>query len=90
MVLIVAESLDVLEQWVLELFGDVKNGPQVNLEFKAEVPVWNVGKLYRLEAVNDVHILQLAWTLPSLHQHYLKSPDYFLGHLLEHGKMIHN
>lgn len=90
MVLIVAESLDVLEQWVLELFGDVKKGPQVNLEFKAEVPVWNVGKLYRLEAVKDVHILQLSWTLPSLHQHYLKSPDYFLGHLLEHGKTIHN
>ncbi|XP_004300711.1 PREDICTED: insulin-degrading enzyme-like [Fragaria vesca subsp. vesca] len=84
LVVIGGESLDILEQWVLELFGDVKKGPQVNLEFKAEGPIWNVGKLYRLEAVNDVHILHLAWALPSLHQHYLKCPDYFLSHLLEH------
>ncbi|KAM5572813.1 nardilysin-like [Rosa sericea] len=84
LVVIGGESLDELEQWVLELFGDVKKGPQVNLEFKAEGPIWNVGKLYRLEAVNDVHILHLAWTLPCLKKHYLKSPDYFLSHLLEH------
>ncbi|PRQ34785.1 putative insulysin [Rosa chinensis] len=84
LVVIGGESLNVLEQWVLKLFGDIRNGPQVNLEFKAEGSIWNVGKLYRLEAVNDVPMLNLAWTLPCLTQHYLKSPEYYLWHLLAH------
>ncbi|PRQ34787.1 putative insulysin [Rosa chinensis] len=84
LVVIGGESLDVLEEWILELYGDVKSGPQVNLEFKAEGPIWKSGKLYRLEAVDNVHILHLAWTLPCLHRHYLKSPTYYLRHLLEH------
>lgn len=88
MVLIPAESLNVLEQWVLELYGDVKTGPQVNMEFKAEGPIWEAGKVYRLEAVQDDHILQLAWTLPCLDQHYLKSPEFYLRHLLAHRKLI--
>ena len=54
----------------MELYGDVKKGPQVNLEFKAEGPIWKSGKLYRLEAVHDVHIMHLAWTLPC-HRQYL-------------------
>ncbi|XP_062013891.1 nardilysin-like [Rosa rugosa] len=43
-----------------------------------------IGILYRLEAVNDVPMLNLAWTLPCLTQHYLKSPEYYLWHLLAH------
>ncbi|PRQ34798.1 putative insulysin [Rosa chinensis] len=58
--------------------------PQVNLEFKAEGPIWKAGKLYRLEAVDDVHILHLAWTLPCLQEHYLKKPEDYLSHLLGH------
>lgn len=82
-----AESLDVLESWVKELFGNVKKGPQVNLEFKAEGSIWKAGKLYRLEAVKDVHILDLTWTLPCLHRDYLKKPEDYLAHLLGHGKI---
>lgn len=82
-----AESLDVLESWVKELFGDVRKGPQVNLEFKAEAPIWKAGKLYRVEAVKDVHILDLMWTLPCLHREYLKKPEDYLAHLLGHGKI---
>nr|XP_004296020.2 PREDICTED: insulin-degrading enzyme-like [Fragaria vesca subsp. vesca] len=84
LVVIGGESLDLLEKWILELFGDVKTGTQVNLEFKAEGPIWKSGKVYRLEAVQDVHILQLSWTLPCLRQHYLKGPEFYLHHLLEH------
>ncbi|PRQ34797.1 putative insulysin [Rosa chinensis] len=84
LVVIGGESLDVLEHWVSELFGDVKKDPQVNLEFKAEGPIWKAGKLYRLEAVDDVHILHLAWTLPCLQEHYLKKPEDYLSHLLGH------
>ncbi|XP_062171748.1 nardilysin-like [Alnus glutinosa] len=84
LVVIGGESLDVLESWVEELFGNVKKGPQVNLEFKAEGSIWKAGKLYRLEAVKDVHILDLTWTLPCLHRDYLKKPEDYLAHLLGH------
>ncbi|BFG33740.1 hypothetical protein CerSpe_200140 [Prunus speciosa] len=84
LVVIGGESLDVLEDWVVELYGNVKKGPQVNLEFKAEGPIWKAGKLYRLEAVKDVHILNLTWTFPCLHQDYLKKPEDYLAHLLGH------
>ncbi|KAF3454806.1 hypothetical protein FNV43_RR05254 [Rhamnella rubrinervis] len=84
LVVIGGESIDVLESWVVELFGNVKNGPQVNLEFKADIPFWKAGKLYRLEAVKDVHILDLTWTLPCLRQNYLKKPEDYIAHLLGH------
>ncbi|XP_062015167.1 nardilysin-like [Rosa rugosa] len=84
LVVIGGESLDVLENWVLELFGNVKKGPQVDLEFKAEGPIWKAGKVYRLEAVKDVHILHLTWTLPCLRQDYLKKSEDYLSHLLGH------
>ncbi|PRQ56190.1 putative insulysin [Rosa chinensis] len=78
------ESLDVIENWVLELFGKVKEGPPVNLEFKAEGPIWKAGKLYRLGAVKDVRILHLTWTLPCPRQDYLKKSEEYLSHLLGH------
>ncbi|XP_054818519.1 nardilysin-like isoform X3 [Prosopis cineraria] len=78
------ESLDVLERWVVELFGAVKKGHRAKPEFKVEGPVWKAGKIYWLEAVKDVHILELSWTLPCLHQEYLKKPEDYLAHLLGH------
>ncbi|KAL5582861.1 hypothetical protein UlMin_015303 [Ulmus minor] len=84
LVVIGGESLDVLENWVVELFGNVKEGPQVNPKFKVEGPFWKPGKLYRLEAVKDVHILDLTWTLPCLRQDYLKKPEDYIAHLLGH------
>ena len=77
----------MLESWVLELFNAVQKGPQVNPDFKVEGPVWNAGKIYWLEAVKDVHMLDLTWTLPCLHQDYLKKPEDYLAHLLGHGKI---
>ncbi|CAL8998826.1 unnamed protein product, partial [Prunus brigantina] len=79
-----SESLDILEDWVVELFGNVKKGPQEKLQFKAEGPIWKAGKLYRLEPVRDFHMLYLTWTLPCLHQEYLKKPEDYLAHLLGH------
>lgn len=76
----------------MELFGGVKKGPRVNMEFTAKGPFWKPGKLYRLEAVKDVHILDLTWTLPCLRKEYLKKPEDYIAHLLGHGKRlrIHN
>ncbi|KAG4155994.1 hypothetical protein ERO13_D03G145400v2 [Gossypium hirsutum] len=84
LVVIGGEPLDVLQQWVVELFSDVRQGSQGKPEFKVEGPVWRAGKLYRLEAVKDVHILELRWALPCLLQAYLKKPEDYLAHLLGH------
>ncbi|BFG33742.1 hypothetical protein CerSpe_200160 [Prunus speciosa] len=84
LVVIGGESLDILEDWVVELFSNVKKGPQEKLQFKAEGHIWKAGKLYRLEPVRDFHMLYLTWTLPCLHQEYLKKPEDYLAHLLGH------
>ncbi|KAK8601376.1 hypothetical protein V6N13_058910 [Hibiscus sabdariffa] len=84
LVVIGGEPLDELQQWVVELFSGVRQGSQGKPEFKVEGPVWRAGKLYRLEAVKDVHILELGWALPCLLQEYLKKPEDYLAHLLGH------
>ncbi|KAA8543659.1 hypothetical protein F0562_021595 [Nyssa sinensis] len=84
LVVIGGEPLDVLESWVMELFSNVRKGPQVEPEAGAEVPIWKAGKLYRLEAVKDVHILNLSWTLPCLRNDYLKKSEDYLAHLIGH------
>jgi len=85
---IAAELLDTLESWVLELFSNVKAGPLSRREIKDEGPIWHVGKLYRLEAVKDVHILELSWKLPCLRKDYLKKSEDYLAHLIGHGKSV--
>lgn len=81
-----AEPLDELESWVVELFSSVKKGLQVKQEIGLDIPIWKSGKLYRLEAVKDVHVLDLSWTLPSLRKDYMKKSEEYLSHLLGHGK----
>lgn len=82
-----AEPLEVLERWVVDLFSSVKKGLQVKPETGLGIPIWNTGKLYWLEAVKDVHVLDLSWTLPSLRKDYTKKAEDYLAHLLGHGKM---
>lgn len=84
----ISEPLDILESWVIELFGDVKKGVQVKPEFSVKDPIWQAGKIYKLEAVEDVHILDLAWTLPCLHHEYLTKPEDYIAHLLGHGEIV--
>ncbi|XP_065881361.1 nardilysin-like [Euphorbia lathyris] len=84
LVVIGGESLDILESWVTKLFGDVRKGSQAKPKFEMQGPLWRSGKIYRLEAVKDVHILDLAWTLPCLRQDYLKKSEDYLAHLLGH------
>ncbi|XP_030537462.1 nardilysin-like [Rhodamnia argentea] len=84
LVVIGGEPLDVLESWVVELFGKIKKGPPVQFEYGKERAIWEAGKIYWLEAVKDVHVLDLTWTLPCLRQHYLKKSEDYLAHLLGH------
>ncbi|KAL3530974.1 hypothetical protein ACH5RR_010296 [Cinchona calisaya] len=84
LVVIGGETLGVLESWVLELFSNIKKGIQIKAESKRELPVWKAGKIYWLQAVKDLHILDLSWTLPSLRHDYLKKAEDYLAHLLGH------
>ncbi|KAL0732416.1 hypothetical protein Bca4012_008625 [Brassica carinata] len=86
LVVIGGESLDMLESWVVELIGNVRNGSKIRPTLEAKGPIWECGKLYRLEAVKDVHILYLRWTLPPLRHAYVKKPEDYLAHLLEHER----
>ncbi|KAL3653227.1 hypothetical protein CASFOL_002908 [Castilleja foliolosa] len=82
LVVIGGESLEVLESLVLELFSSVKEGLLIKPETGPDVPIWKTGKVYWLEAVKDVHVLELSWTLPSLRKDYLKKAEDYLAHLL--------
>lgn len=84
-----AETLDVLESWVLELFSKVKSSNALKSEVKTGLPIWSPGKIYRLEAVKDVHILDLSWTLPCLRKDYTKKAEDYLAHLIGHGKPLY-
>ena len=53
---------------------------------KNSTSIWKSGTLYRLEAIKDVHVLDLTWTLPCLHKEYLKKPEGYISHLMGHGK----
>ncbi|KAL3850535.1 hypothetical protein ACJIZ3_012417 [Penstemon smallii] len=84
LVVIGGETLDVLEDWVLELFSSVKKDLLVKPELGLDMPIWKTGKVCWLEAVKDVHILELSWTLPSMRKDYLKKAEDYLAHLLGH------
>ena len=84
-----AETLDVLESWVIELFSNIKKGPQEKPEASLSIPIWESGKLFKLQAVKDIHILDLSWTLPSLRKDYTKKAEDYLAHLLGHGQIIY-
>ena len=85
---LVSEPLDILEGWTMEQFSKVKAGPLLDMTPKTDMPFWKSGKLYKLEAVRDVHSLYLSWTLPCLHKEYMKRPEDYLAHLLGHGKWL--
>lgn len=73
----------------MELFGKIKKGPPVQFEYGKERAIWKAGKIYWLEAVKDVHVLDLTWTLPCLRQHYSKKSEDYLAHLLGHGTLFY-
>ncbi|KAK3039890.1 hypothetical protein RJ639_028283, partial [Escallonia herrerae] len=62
----------------------IGGGPAVKQDVTLEVPIWRSGKYYQLEAVKDVHILDLLWTLPCLRRDYLKKSEDYLAHLIGH------
>ncbi|KAL6542867.1 hypothetical protein OROHE_010387 [Orobanche hederae] len=85
LVVIGGESLEVLESWVNQLFSSVKRGSLAKNETSFDGPIWKGEKIYKLEAVGDVHILELSWPLPSQAKDYQKKSEEYIAHLLGHG-----
>ncbi|KAK9944599.1 hypothetical protein M0R45_010160 [Rubus argutus] len=74
------KGINLWEQ-ILKLNSDYYHGGLMKL---VVIGGESLNVLEQLEAVEDVHILHLAWTLPCLDRHYLNKPDDYLMHLLGH------
>eukprot|EP00252_Welwitschia_mirabilis_P007587 TRINITY_DN19118_c0_g1_i1.p1 TRINITY_DN19118_c0_g1~~TRINITY_DN19118_c0_g1_i1.p1 ORF type:complete len:1100 (+),score=208.89 TRINITY_DN19118_c0_g1_i1:181-3300(+) len=78
------ESLDTLEEWVQELFGNVRTGVAESVKVLKIGPAWESGKVFWTQAVRDLHVVKITWTLPCLNREYLKKPEDYLSHLIGH------
>ncbi|GLJ05210.1 hypothetical protein SUGI_0013800 [Cryptomeria japonica] len=78
------ESLDMLEEWVMQLFGNVRKDVSQKLTFhnSEALSIWKPGKMYWIAAMKDVHDLILTWPLPFLCTEYLKKPMEYISHLI--------
>jgi len=83
-----SESLDTLEEWVVELFGNVRKGGLEKLNFYKEGPIWEPGRIFWVQAVRDLHSLNVTWSLPCLDKEYLMKPEVYLSHLIGHGMYL--
>ncbi|XP_003701355.1 insulin degrading metalloproteinase isoform X2 [Megachile rotundata] len=79
------ESLDELEQMVVELFSQVENK-------EAELLVWpehpfseeHFKTKWYIVPIRDMRNLCIIFPLPDLQEHYKASPTYYISHLLGH------
>ncbi|KAF2362602.1 Peptidase M16 N-terminal [Trinorchestia longiramus] len=78
------ESLDELEEMVVELFSGVENK-------NVTVPTWSGKDMYSeqphtgyIVPVKDIRHLHITWPFPDLRAHYKSGPGYYLSHLIGH------
>ncbi|XP_014470958.1 PREDICTED: insulin-degrading enzyme isoform X1 [Dinoponera quadriceps] len=79
------ESLDELEQMVVNLFSQVRNK-------EIDVPVWREHPFndehfrtkWHIVPIKDRRNLHVTFPIPDLHQHYQAAPSYYVSHLLGH------
>ncbi|KAJ7532538.1 hypothetical protein O6H91_13G008200 [Diphasiastrum complanatum] len=78
------EPLETLKAWVLEFFGEAREGGSERIFFPLERALWEAGKIYWVEAVKEQHNLSLTWILPCLEAAYLQKPQDYISHLIGH------
>ncbi|KAL6254451.1 hypothetical protein P5V15_014499 [Pogonomyrmex californicus] len=79
------ESLDELENMVVDLFCEVRNK-------EVETPVWpehpfkdeHFGTIWYIVPINNKRNLNMWFSIPDLRQHYQSSPAFYVGYLLGH------
>ncbi|XP_064624973.1 nardilysin-like [Lineus longissimus] len=81
------DSLDVLEEWVREIFSAMPNNglPRPSFhEMKEPFDVPDFYKMYKVIPIKKEHAVQLSWALPSLKEYYKVKPLHYLGWILGH------
>ncbi|XP_013403642.1 insulin-degrading enzyme [Lingula anatina] len=79
------ESLDELQEMVLDLFSNVENK-------EVAIPEWPESpygpEQLQVKAfvvpVKDIRNLSILWPIPDLQEHYKSNPGHYLGHLIGH------
>ncbi|KYN43148.1 Insulin-degrading enzyme [Trachymyrmex septentrionalis] len=79
------ESLDELENMVVDLFCEVRNN-------EIEVPIWpehpfkdeHFRTMWYIVPIKDIRYLDISFPLPDMRQHYRSSPERYVSYLLEH------
>jgi insulysin len=87
------ESLDLLQQWVTEKYGEIANSnrdpePEV-LKTKEGglIPVLlpsQTKKVFSFVPVGELMEVRMSFALPSLNKYYHKKPEDYLSHLIGH------
>lgn len=81
------EPLDVLEQWVVSRFTQVKDtGRAYDLTNREVIPFrqQELGQLFKIVPVKDLRNLGIIFPFPATDEHYLKKPTHYLSHLIGH------
>lgn len=78
------ESLDVLEEWVHEIFGKVPSGSGGKVDLNTNAKLWEEGVVHHVESVKEQHQLTVSWPLPCLDKDYRKKPHDYISHLIGH------
>ncbi|KAM3569268.1 hypothetical protein VYU27_008628 [Nannochloropsis oceanica] len=85
LVILGREPLDTQQEWVLRLFGAVRNLnilPPTITEIPFTAP--ELGQWLEVVPVMDLRLLQLFWPLPPQRSHYACCPTRYISHLLGH------
>lgn len=80
--------LDVLEEYVVELFSDIANHdiPHPSGEFAGVEPLLpeHMGHVVHVAPIADIRMLELVWLTPPLSRLYKTKPGCYIGNLLGH------
>ncbi|CAN7004009.1 unnamed protein product [Brassica oleracea var. botrytis] len=76
LIIIDSESVNELEDSVIEYLSKLKRGQKINFVFsKYKDPLWKHGVLYTLEFLEDAQIMKTTWIIPPIflsHTHILR------------------
>lgn len=79
--------MDVLEQWVVDIFSKIKNKNIKPPSSEIKVPVFEkhqLGKQYFIVPSKELRSLHINFILPSFRQYYTKAPSKMITHLIGH------
>ncbi|XP_073396481.1 nardilysin-like isoform X2 [Physcomitrium patens] len=84
LVILGGDSLDTLQNWVVSLFGQIKEGGDGRLIIHGERRIWEPNRMYRVAAGTEQNLVALNFPLPCLETAYLTKPHDYFGHIIGH------